>query len=366
MAGHPVPQVVHEGFAGISFGHLSEGKKHYVKFVHRDGKNFQLLLYTKSASVLSQEVSFTTEEVCGLDWGTTEKKRKIAFVYFPGEIILFLSLIFKTRAISFIFSEKEQEILKLWKEVFQNHLNLDIIRETGMKYEMSPSILHVNVATISLTTKQDGMRPSACMKVWKTEHYYGCEVQQHEIRVMFVGSKKERQQCVLTCYKGEDVLYGIKSILASFTITELFSNSHMYDEIGDVLQFGADGDNFDLNNVGDLYEEKIGKKSLSKQLEKIYKKLKDLQISNKDFKDVYNQPNDLFNDTEKYTAHVGAIISKMREVSPQPDTLGLSVPLRAAICARLYSATPSDRRRDWTALASQIGKATFFFNHHAI
>ena len=356
MAGHSIPQVAHEGFVQISFGHLSEGKKHYVKFVHKEGHNFQLLLYKKSAAVLSKEVSFTAEEVCGLDWGTIDRSRRFAFISFPSEMLLFLTLIIKSRTISFLFSERENEMMKKWKAVLKKHLNLDIIRETGMNYGQYPALLHVNVATISLTTKQEGMRPSTCMEMWKIEHYYGCEVRQPEIRLMFIGPNKEKQECILMCTRGDEILTGIRSALASFTITEMFSNSQTYAEIEDFLHLDARSDYFDLNKVGDLYAEKIGNRSLSRQLEKIYKKLKDIQISNKDIRTVYNLPNDVLNDTEKYAAHLGAIISKMREVAPQPNTLGLSEELRADICARLYSTTATGRISDWTALASVIGE----------
>ena len=157
------------GRVQVTFGSFGYVEKYFVRFKPNElDDTYTVSLYKDARYMIPfQEETFTSSDVCGLDWGTFELQKKVLkYFYKPSKLCTYLTIITKTKSISFVFSGDEGEQCKEWKNAIQKFLykGRTYIREK-LKHEGDDVMLQIGNLNIALTKRPT--RRSTCL--YKTQ-----------------------------------------------------------------------------------------------------------------------------------------------------------------------------------------------------
>ena len=352
----------------VTLGSFCYGEKCFVRFKPSELDDSYTVTLYKDARYMKpfKEQTFTSSEVCGLDWGTFEQhKRFLRYFYKPAKLCTYVTIITKTKSISFVFTGDEGEQLKEWKNAIQKFLykGRTYVREK-LRHEGEDVMLQVGNLNIALTKGRQEDQPAYAKQCWPKEIFYDCQLFG---RIMKIIIKPPKAPCVievpLECLRGacedtkilsqEETVEKIRTTLFEFVVCYWFTKEKIYEDLHDGIYTDIESDFFDLNQL-EVFS-RGGSEEVRLNMHNLYKKVMDSENH-------YTEPNSpsrsfsvSYDRNDQFILNAGFAIQQIKANAPLPDTLCLSNAVRANICYRLYKETQIDRTGDWTALASEIG-----------
>lgn len=358
------------GRVQVTFGSFGYVEKYFVRFKPNELDDTHTVSLYKDARYMTpfQEETFTSSDVCGLDWGTFELQKKVLkYFYKPSKLCTYLTIITKTKSISFVFSGDEGEQCKEWKNAIQKFLykGKTYIREK-LKHEGDDAMLQVGNLNIALTKDRRRDQPAYTKLSWPKTMFYDCQLDGRAIKmIMKAPNAPCATEVLLECLRGacedtkilsrEETVARIRTTLFEFVVCYWFTKEKIYEDLQDGIYTDIESDIFDLNQLHDF--SCGGSEEVRQNMHNLYKKFKDNENH-------YTEPNSpirpfsiYYDKNDQFILNAGYAIQQIKANPPRPDTLCLSNALRANICYRLYKETQIERTGDWTALASEIGKS---------
>ena len=350
--------------AKVTFGNFVLAHRYYVRFRETEDDNFILTLYKdKQYSTPYQEECISSTDVCGLDWGTYERKRHLGnWLYLPPKYYTFITLVCRTKSITLLFSRDIVGVhLSHWRKELQAMFrgSRSSLRE-HLRYCDDIITLQVWKKNISIVderidTEPARVRPGMC---WVKEDFYNCEILTGAINlVMKPSARPEGVSTVnLTCERSgflygrymsrEDIIHHITGVIFDTVVVYEFTGQRIYEELQDVIDYEEQSnDFFDLNKLEDPEETEHQMKNTMYDIR--------LKVMNQMYQ------NAEYTAKEKRTLRIGYLLRKIRDERPYPDTLNLPESVRCDVCIGLYRETPQESG-NWTELASLIGKRSLF------
>ena len=353
----PLPSI--HGKAKVTFGNFELARRYYVRFRDVGDDKFILGLYKdEQFSAPYQEEWINSTDVCGLDWGTYERKREfLNWLYLPPKYYTFITLVCKTKSITLLFSKDTIGVhLSHWRTELQAMFrgSRSSLREQ-LRYGQDIVTLQVWEKNISIVderynTEPARVRPGMC---WVKEDFYNSEILPNATIELLM--KQEPYWVVtvpLTCERSgflygqymteEDIIRHIQGVIFDTVVVYEFTGQKIYEDLQDVIDYDDnDNDFFDLNKLEDPEETGY---QMKHTMCNARQKVKDRIFQSTEYPT-----------NEKRAIRIGYFLRKIRDHVPQPDTLNLPESMRCEICVDLYKETPSESG-DWTELASLIGK----------
>ena len=313
------------------------------------------------------EESFSSSEVCGLDWGTFEQSRRVLKYFFkPPKICTYVTIITRSRPISFIFVGDEGEQLKEWKNAIQKFLykGKTYIREK-LRNGQDDVMLQVGNLNISLTIDRREDQPAYAKFCWPKHMFYDCQLDGTVMSLVIKDPQCAPLETVvpLHCLRGacdgtkifsqEETIAKIRTAMFEFVVCYWFTKEKIYEDLEDGIYTDIESDIFDLNHLEDF--SRGGSEEVRYNMHNFYKKYKDSESHYTESGGLIRPFSEHFDRRDQFILNAGFAIQQIKANPPRPDTLRLSNATRADIVYSLYREPQIDRTGDWTALASQIG-----------
>ena len=364
VCGPPIPAAhlrsIH-GKAKVTFGNFELARRYYVRFREIGDDNFILALYKdEQLATPYQEEWISSTDVCGLDWGTYERKREfLNWLYLPPKYYTFITLVCKTKSITLLFSKDTIGVhLSYWRTELQAMFrgNRSSLRERLRCGEdiVTLQVWKKNISIVDERSKTEParVRPGMC---WVKEDFYNSEILSNDTIELLMKQETAPNGMVMVCLKcersgflygqymtEEDIIRHIQGVIFDAVVVYEFTGQKIYEDLQDVIDYDdKDNDFFDLNKLEDPEETEHQMKNTM------------CNVRQKVKNNVYQS--DAYTTIEKRTIRIGHLLRKIRNHFPEPDTLKLPEPIRCDICVDLYKENPGESG-DWTELASKIGK----------
>ena len=351
------------GEAKVTYGDFKLANRYYVRFREIEDDNFILTLYKdKQYSTPCQEEWISSTDVCGLDWGTYERKRHLLnnWLYLPPKYYTFITLVCKTKSITLLFSRDIVGVhLSHWRKELQAMFrgSRSSLRER-LRYCDDIITLQVWKKNISIIDERSDTEPARVRAgmCWVKEDLYNCEILTGGIDLSLIMKPSAGPQGIstvnLSCERSgflygkymsrEDIMQHIEGVIFDTVVVYEFTGQRIYEELQDVIEYeNESNDFFDLNKLEDPEATEHQMKNTMSHIR--------LKIKNQMHQNAAYTPH------EKRTIRIGYLLRKIRDEPPHPDTLNLPESIRCDICVGLYGETPQESG-DWRELASLLGK----------
>ena len=367
------------GQVHFAFRNLLKIKECFLRFkFDKSQDSYTLFMYKDQSDMIPfRDETFTTSDLCGLDWGTFELSKPVLGIFHKRpKICTYITILTKEKSITIIFIGDEGEKFRDWKDALVQYLYKGriYVREK-LRLNGKDVMLQAGNMNISLTTDREDERPAGVLHHWSKDTFYDSlaegrmlklivkpnaegkpNVEAPSIEMDLECLRKGRENGNGNIISQEENVSRIRNSLFEFVVCYWYTKEDIYNDLQDGIYANLQSDIFDLNKMEDV-DSFGGSGNLRRYMHNLYKKVKDSQTQYMNLVSGGRRCSAVeYTDEDQFVLNAGYAIHKIKTNEPRPDTLRLSKALRTDICYKLYSQTQIERSADWTALASQIGE----------